>query len=145
MDGSSVGLGCVLADLEDNNIDEPDAEEACGRFGEGGRLVEIFNQDQMDFLQNMLGSIEAESLQEMGGVVYWWIGLNDKEKEGEWKWPSGTETNFTNWDVDYDEPYPDPSHEINCVQMQSAEWAGLLWMTYYCDDTDSIFPVCQLP
>merc|ERR550519_3317032 len=53
-DGSSVDLGCVLADLEDNNIDEPDAEEACARFGEGGRLVEIFREDQMHFLQNML-------------------------------------------------------------------------------------------
>ena len=39
----------------------------------------------------------------------------------------------------------DPEHEFNCVQMQSAEWFNLLWMTFYCDDTDSIFPVCQLP
>ena len=41
-DGSSVGLGCVLADLRDVNIDEVTAENICKDFGEGGRLVEIF-------------------------------------------------------------------------------------------------------
>ena len=41
-DGSSVGLGCVLADLRDVNINETSAEYICKEFGEGGRLVEIF-------------------------------------------------------------------------------------------------------
>lgn len=41
-DGSSVGLGCVYADLRDVNINETTAENVCKDFGEGGRLVEIF-------------------------------------------------------------------------------------------------------
>ena len=41
-DGTSVGLGCVLADLRDVNINETSAEYICKEFGEGGRLVEIF-------------------------------------------------------------------------------------------------------
>eukprot|EP00091_Calanus_sinicus_P001920 TRINITY_DN1193_c0_g1_i2.p1 TRINITY_DN1193_c0_g1~~TRINITY_DN1193_c0_g1_i2.p1 ORF type:complete len:198 (-),score=66.71 TRINITY_DN1193_c0_g1_i2:246-839(-) len=144
-DGSSVGLGCVFADLGDADVNEPDAEVVCSGFGEGGRLVEIYNQDQMHFLQNMLGLIENESLGSMGGYIYWWIGLNDIEAADEFAWPSGNAVNYTNWDVDYNEPYPDPANEINCVQMQSAEFWSLLWMTYYCDDTDSLFPVCQIP
>ena len=40
-DGSSVGLGCVLPDLNDQSVDEPTAETVCRDFGEGGRLVEI--------------------------------------------------------------------------------------------------------
>ena len=40
-DGSSVGLGCVLPDLDDQQVDEPTAETVCRNFGEGGRLVEI--------------------------------------------------------------------------------------------------------
>jgi len=142
-DGSSVGLGCVFADLGDANVDEPTAEEVCSNLGEGGRLVEIHSQEQFHFLQNMLGEIENDN--GFAGYVYWWIGLNDKETEGEYKWPSGAEVDFTAWDVEYDEPYPDPDHEYNCVEMQSAEFFSLLWMTFYCDDTDSLYPVCQIP
>ena len=29
--------------------------------------------------------------------------------------------------------------------MQSAEVYGLLWWTYYCDDTQDMYAVCQLP
>ena len=41
VDGSSVGLGCVYADLTDMDIDEVTAETVCSQFGEAGRLVEI--------------------------------------------------------------------------------------------------------
>ena len=40
-DGGSVGLGCVLPDLGDQNVDEVTAETVCKNFGESGRLVEI--------------------------------------------------------------------------------------------------------
>ena len=55
MDGSSVGLGCILGDLQDN-VDEvgisyiekslppsvqPTGETVCKNFGENGRLVEV--------------------------------------------------------------------------------------------------------
>ena len=103
-DGSSVGLGCILADLGDGNVNEPDAEKACSGFGEGGRLVEIMNEEQMHFLQNMLGLVENEG--GFDGYVYWWIGLNDMETEGEFKWPVAGPAEFTNWDVEYGEPYP---------------------------------------
>ena len=126
-------------------MDQPDSEQACRRFGEVGRLVEIINQDQLNFLQNMLGLIEEESLQHLEGTVGWWIGLNDMETEGDWKWPSGTQADFTHWDVDYEEPYPDPTHEYNCVVMQSAVYQDLLWITTTCDDNWNTVPVCQLP
>ena len=54
VDASSVGLGCVLADLADMGAEEPTAETVCKDFGEGGRLIEIFNMDQMSFLQTYL-------------------------------------------------------------------------------------------
>ena len=42
VDGSPVGLGCVLADMRDVNVNETTAEMVCSKFGEDGRLVEIY-------------------------------------------------------------------------------------------------------
>ena len=39
-DASSVGLGCILVDINDMGTDETHAEELCHSF-EGGRLLEI--------------------------------------------------------------------------------------------------------
>jgi len=143
-DGSSVGLGCVLADLNDGNVDKPDAVVACRDFGEDGRLIEIYNEEQMTFLQNLLALVESAYLPELGGEVYWWIALNDVAAEGEYVWPVGGSANYTNWNVDYGEPFPDPNHEANCVEMMSAQYFSLQWVTYYCDDSDNVFPVCQI-
>merc|ERR1719187_1036950 len=102
-DSSSVGLGCILPDLTDHDIDEPSSETVCSQFGEGGRLVEIFNYDQMHFLRNMIAIIESDN--HMEGDAYWWIGLTDHAEEGTWVWPSGMAANFTWWNEDYGEPY----------------------------------------
>ena len=45
VDGSSVGLGCVYADMKDQNVNETTAETICSEFGEGGRLVEILKYE----------------------------------------------------------------------------------------------------
>ena len=125
-------------------MDEPDAAVVCRGFGEGGRLIEIYNEEQLHFLQNLLGLVENAYLQDLGWEVYWWIALNDVAVEGEFKWPVGGAANYTNWDDYHGEPFPDENHEANCVEMQSAEYFSLLWMTYYCEDTHNIFPVCQI-
>merc|ERR1719419_1737577 len=49
-DGSSVGLGCVFADLGDANVDEPTAEEVCSNLGEGGR----YENDEKDVVKSMI-------------------------------------------------------------------------------------------
>merc|ERR1712066_751027 len=118
---------------------------ACAALAEGSHLVEVFNMEQMTWLQDYLTSVEQDQMASMGGYLYWWIGLNDVAKEGDFVWPQAmAPANYTNWDVEYGEPYPDPFHEWNCVEMLSAEYWELLWMTFYCDDTDSLFPVCQI-
>jgi len=143
VDGSTVGLGCLYADINDLGDDEPSGEKDCLGFGESGRLVEIYNQEQLEFLQSMLAQIEEEN--QMDGNVWWWIGLNDRAEEGNFVWPSGATPGFTNWDVEYGEPYPDiEDYEYDCVEMQSAQFFSLLWMTMNCDDNLNTVPVCQL-
>ena len=105
VDARSVGLGCIFADMEDANVDEPTAETVCKNFGEGGRLLEIVSQEQMTFLQAYLGQVEEEWGVE-DGWIWWWIGLNDKESEGDFVWPVNGPANYTNWDVQMDAPFP---------------------------------------
>ena len=103
-DASSVGLGCILIDINDMGTDEVSADTLCRSF-EGGRLLEIYTADQMSFLQTLLAEKE-EQLGIMDGFIWYWLGLNDIAEEGQWVWPSGAAAEFTYWDTEYEEPYP---------------------------------------
>ena len=109
-DASSVGLGCILVDINDIGTDEVHAEELCASF-EGGRLLEIYNGDQMSFLQTLLRDKE-EQLGITDGFIWYWLGLNDIAEEGTWVWPSGAVAEFTYWDTEMEEPYPGESSQV---------------------------------
>ena len=78
-------------------------------FGEGGRVIEVYSDEQMTFLQSYLAQFEADHAEEIPdgpGWIWYWMGLNDRDEEGVWVWPSGTPAEYTNWDVEFEEPYP---------------------------------------
>ena len=58
-------------------------------------------------------------------------------------WPSGAAVEFTYWDTEKEEPYPDPHHRLNCAMMQSSQY-NLLWATYYCGNGYLSVPICQI-
>ena len=74
VDASSVGLGCVLADVSNMGVEQPVAESNCRDFGENGRLIEIENRQQMSFLESMLELLEEE-LGIFDGFIWYWIGI----------------------------------------------------------------------
>ena len=73
VDASSVGLGCLLADVSNMGVEQPVAENNCRDFGENGRLVEIEDRQQMSFLMDMLELVEEE-LGIFDGFIWYWIG-----------------------------------------------------------------------
>lgn len=52
---------------------------------EGAHLVSINNEEEQFWVEAMFRSSS------------FWIGLNDFEKEGEWRWDTGEPVNYTNW------------------------------------------------
>ena len=56
--------------------------------GKGGHLVTINSEEE----QRLLSALFPEN--EYGQL---WIGFNDIEQEGKWKWVSGERSNYTNW------------------------------------------------
>jgi hypothetical protein len=52
----------------------------------GANLVTVNNQAEQDWLSSMFTS-----------TTKYWIGLTDKDQEGNWKWISGENSSYTNW------------------------------------------------
>jgi hypothetical protein len=57
----------------------------------GGHLVSITSKPEEDFIRHRI--LVGEN------VRSFWIGLNDRETEGDWKWTSGEPYVFSNWRV----------------------------------------------
>ena len=53
--------------------------------------------DELAHLVSITDANEQLWLQTIFGRQPYWIGLNDVEEEGVWKWDSGEPVNFTNW------------------------------------------------
>ena len=108
VEARSVGLGCLLADISTADMNQTSAQAVCQSYGQAGRLLEITSMEQISFLQNFLTEVELEwGTPDYGpGFIWWWLGLNDLQVEGEFVWPVEGQATLTYWDVDFEEPLP---------------------------------------
>jgi len=117
------------------------AKKICKEKFEGGRLVEIYNNQQQQFLIKYLKKVEKEyqcidpsyywdyydddgifdyiyytsSNQELCSEIAWWIGLErNRDSPQDFQWLSGNPVSFTWWDEW--NPYP----RGRCVHMTRA-------------------------
>lgn len=62
----------------------------------GGHLVTVNDQEEETWLKDTFGR-----------EIFYWIGFNDIEEEGNWVWTSGEPVTYTNWG----EGLPDNCHD----------------------------------
>ncbi|XP_043228976.1 macrophage mannose receptor 1-like [Amphibalanus amphitrite] len=106
-----------------------DARERCQRMAPMADLATINSSSENDFLVNM-----------MSNKMPFWIGLNDREQEGEYQWSgAGGETTpaYRNWAVS--EPNG-ARHTEDCVQVGTSGQ----WSDHKCQDQPKSY-VCQQP
>ncbi|XP_047671591.1 CD209 antigen-like isoform X2 [Tachysurus fulvidraco] len=93
----------------------PESRQDCSERGAG--LVIINNREEQEFLSKMRCSRKA------------WIGLNDRDSEGVWKWPDDTPLTTGYWGRGEPNKY---SGDENCVitgEMSDSIWT---WADYPC-------------
>ena len=89
---SSVDHGINTYTRFDTNVGWDEAEAICEALG--GHLVTIADADEQAAVQNLIS----------GAYNIYAIGCTDAEEEGAWKWITGEEFSYNNWDPQAPEP-----------------------------------------
>ncbi|MFN7144503.1 MAG: C-type lectin domain-containing protein, partial [Myxococcota bacterium] len=67
-------------------------------------------------------------------AAYWWIGFNDRAREGTWVWDDGSPVTYTRWNAGE----PNNSGDEDCTQLT---WASAHWNDWAC--TSSSTYICE--
>ena len=78
LDAQSLGLGCLLFGTE--GMTYYDSNTFCQ--DERAHLIEIQNQEQLDFVTVELQTLEADGR----GHAIWWTAGSDMGRENQWYW-----------------------------------------------------------
>ena len=94
-------------------------------------MVKIESEKENDFLLNTFLQIPIGKLNREA-----WIGLTDKEKEGEFLWTDGTSTKYSNWAAGQPN---DEDNKQDCAEIANGVfWPGGLsqvgvWNDFQCN------------
>ncbi|XP_039456452.1 C-type lectin domain family 4 member E-like [Oreochromis aureus] len=77
----------------------------------------------------VIDSAEKQTFLSMITTKETWIGLNDKEQEGTWKWVDGTPLTLMYWG----KSQPNNGGEQDCVYVRTDE--GRFWNDHYCSSS----------
>ena len=133
VDATDVKLGCLWFNVKEY-MAWANAQEYCRTKNvTDGHLVEIYSQEQQDFLETKF--LEFDLV--FGIVRDWWIGLTDDLLEGRWLWSfSLLPANYTAWYTGR----PTQNTGTNYVVMGSGSYE-YTWLDE--DGARGYYPICQ--
>ncbi|XP_057308374.1 uncharacterized protein LOC130646225 isoform X1 [Hydractinia symbiolongicarpus] len=88
-----------------------EAEKKCTE--KGMHLATVSNQAELNHIHSLIRDWYKENAH--------WIGLNDKQKEGDWRWEDGSSSNFTKWRSGE----PNGQTRENCVAIVNKEFLDM--------------------
>ena len=129
VDGSSVGLGCMLFDSTER-LSWADATQHCSNI-QNAILIEIMSQEQFEFIKMILEFLSGHE-----GRKYWWTSGTDWGREGQWYWAQSlSEVASYIWKSGQ----PNGGTDQNCLYL----WGGtFMGQDYPC--TYPLYPICQI-
>ena len=131
VEGIWVELGCLLLNTTQGYSWE-DASNYCQR--QNSSLVEIYNQEQMEFIQ-----MELTIVDDLSGDHYWWTAGTDMGREGNWIWMKSL------CPILYDvwlwtAGFPQRGLEGNCMALDHGSSEHL---AFDISCTRTYYPICQ--
>ena len=136
VDATDLDLGCLLIGNDYGTFQ--DANTFC--YNNSAHLVEIFTENQMDFMLMQLEFLETVT----GRGRAYWAGGTDWNREGQWYWAHSLMPieSFVWYSPPFDGPAQQPNGDTNDNYMTFYPGLG-----YYCDDVpnfwDQGYPICQ--
>ena len=110
----------------------PEAETYC--VSRGYRLVEIYDQNQQDFIVD-----KATGIGSVSGSYGYWIGLKRIQGTSTWKWiDSDVIPEFTAWGPNHPK---DSNAELLALSYNALNYK---WATFTYHNTHNNNPICQL-
>jgi len=88
VDSSVVETSVSVVDMSAEPMTWDEAEQYCqDTFGTS--LLSIHSEDEMELVRHSMSTFDAGD--------FYWIGLSDRENEGQWVWSDMSPNDYTNW------------------------------------------------
>lgn len=126
--------------LFDNSVSWEYAKAYCE--SKGGHLITITSADEQSAITSLISKFNTNT-----NITYW-LGATDADEEGNWKWVTGEEWNYTNWNTNQPDDAGGKEHYIHIYTNSNTlgKWNDLP-ITYFtvgfiCE-YDEITPVAE--
>ena len=134
-----------------HSYDDGESWEYAKKFCEdiGGHLVTITSEEENIAIVNEVKSYTSTLSAPLYTTPFFWLGASDVDEEGDWKWVTGEDWNYTNWNTNQPDDAGGKEHYLHMYTESSrfGKWNDLpnkysTPVSFICE-FDSVSPVAE--